>query len=86
MPPQKPKSPQADAFAAAQPESGEDFETSMQQLESIVAQMEGGELPLEDALQLFERGMVLSDHCRKSLERAELRLKTLIEASGEDRE
>src|ERR1700752_4789040 len=39
------------------------FEAGLQQLEAIVKEMESGELPLERALELFERGMKLSESC-----------------------
>ena len=45
--------------------------------------MEGGELPLERALDLFERGMKLSDTCRKQLEEAETRVELLTRRAGE---
>ena len=54
------------------------FETGLQQLELIVKEMESGELPLERALQLFEKGMQLSESCRKQLEEAETRIEILI--------
>jgi exodeoxyribonuclease VII small subunit len=59
------------------------FETGLQQLEAIVKEMEGGELPLERALELFERGMKLSDACRKQLEEAETRVEVLMKRAGE---
>jgi exodeoxyribonuclease VII small subunit len=40
--------------------------------------MESGELPLERALELFEKGMQLSESCRKQLEEAETRIEMLI--------
>lgn len=54
------------------------FEAGLQQLEAIVKEMESGELPLERALDLFERGMKLSEACRKQLEEAETRIEVLI--------
>jgi len=54
------------------------FETVLQQLELIVKEMEGGDLPLERALELFEKGMQLSETCRKQLEEAETRIELLI--------
>ena len=54
------------------------FEAGLQQLETIVKEMESGELPLERALELFERGMKLSDACRKQLEEAETRIEKLV--------
>jgi len=54
------------------------FETGLQQLELIVKEMESSELPLERALELFEKGMQLSQNCRKQLEEAETRIEILI--------
>ncbi len=59
------------------------FEAGLQQLETIVKEMESGELPLERALELFERGMKLSDACRKQLEDAETRVEVLMRRAGE---
>jgi len=54
------------------------FEAGLQELENIVREMESGELPLERALELFEKGMKLSESCRKQLEEAESRVEILI--------
>ncbi|HUA82359.1 MAG TPA: exodeoxyribonuclease VII small subunit [Bryobacteraceae bacterium] len=59
------------------------FEAGLQQLESIVKEMEAGDLPLERALELFERGMKLSETCRKQLEDAETRVEILMKRAGE---
>lgn len=59
------------------------FEEGLQQLETIVKEMESGELPLERALDLFERGMKLSEACRKQLEEAETRVEILTRRAGE---
>ena len=59
------------------------FEDGLQQLEAIVKDMESGDLPLERALELFEKGMNLSEACRKQLEEAETRVETLIKRAGE---
>ena len=59
------------------------FETGLQQLEAIVKEMETSDLPLERALELFEKGMKLSDTCRKQLEAAETRVEILIKRAGE---
>jgi len=64
-------------------ESPLSFEAGLQQLEAIVKEMEGGELPLERALELFERGMKLSEACRKQLEEAETRVEILMRRAGE---
>ena len=52
--------------AATQPV--ESFETCLDELEKVVKELEAGDLPLERSLELFERGMSLSDACRKQLE------------------
>jgi len=63
------------------------FEGAMKELENIVVRMERGELSLEESLTLFERGTALTRECRGALERAELRVKNLLEAgSGGDAE
>jgi exodeoxyribonuclease VII small subunit len=58
------------------------YETAMKELEDIVARMERGELKLEESLHLFERGMALTEQCRKMLESAELKVKNLLEKSS----
>jgi exodeoxyribonuclease VII small subunit len=58
------------------------FEASLDELEKIVKELEGGDLPLEKSLELFEKGMSLSDACRKQLEQAETRVEMLIRKDG----
>jgi exodeoxyribonuclease VII small subunit len=53
------------------------FETGLAELESVVKQLESGDLPLEKALELFEKGVQLSEACRKQLEEAETRVEIL---------
>jgi len=59
------------------------FEAGLQQLEAIVKEMEGTELPLERAVELYETGMKLSASCRKQLEEAETRVEILMKRAGE---
>ena len=54
------------------------FENGLQELDRIVKEMESSELPLERALELFEKGMRLSETCRKQLEAAETRIEMLV--------
>jgi exodeoxyribonuclease VII small subunit len=54
-----------------------DFESAIAELEQIVATLEEGELPLEKALQLYERGVQLSRYCHGRLEDAERRIEVL---------
>ena len=60
----------------------ETFESCLDELEKVVRELEGGDLPLERSLELFERGMSLSDACRKQLEEAETRVDMLIRREG----
>ena len=64
------------------PKPVETFETSLDELEQVVRELEGGDLPLERSLELFERGMALSDSCRQQLEAAETRVEMLIRKEG----
>lgn len=54
------------------------FEDCLQRLEQIVDQLEKGDIPLEQALALFEEGMKLSNDCRSELETAEGKVEILI--------
>jgi len=60
----------------------ESFEASLDELEKVVKQLEAGDLSLDVSLDLFERGMSLSDACRKQLEQAETRVEMLIRKEG----
>lgn len=54
------------------------FETCLDELEKVVKELEGGELPLERALELFQKGVELSTTCRRQLEEAETRVEMLV--------
>jgi len=54
-----------------------DFETSLDELETLVEQMESGDLTLEESLQAFERGVALTRSCQNALKSAELRVQKL---------
>jgi exodeoxyribonuclease VII small subunit len=54
------------------------FEDSLKKLESIVAQLEQGDLPLEESLKLFEEGVGLSAACKQELDAAEGKVQMLI--------
>jgi exodeoxyribonuclease VII small subunit len=71
-------------MAENQPDArpAECFEASLDELEKVVKELEAGELPLERSIELFERGMNLSDACRKQLEEAETRVEMLIRKEG----
>lgn len=61
---------------------GLSFEQAVAELEALVAEVEGGEVPLEKALAASERGAKLAAHCRSLLDRAESRLVELKESQG----
>ncbi len=58
------------------------FEGCLEELEKVVKELEAGDLPLERSLLLFEKGMGLSESCRKHLEEAETRVEMLIRKEG----
>jgi len=55
-----------------------DFEQALADLEAIVDQLEHGELPLEEALRQFERGVALARVCQESLKQAEQKVEILL--------
>lgn len=55
-----------------------DFETGMKRLQELVEKLERQDIPLEEAVNLFEEGMELSRKCAKILEAAEERVKVLM--------
>ncbi|AMJ75012.1 exodeoxyribonuclease VII small subunit [Alteromonas stellipolaris] len=59
------------------------FEETLTELDAIVNEMENGELPLNVALEKFERGIALSREGQKSLEQAEQKVKILLNEQGE---
>tara|TARA_A100001037_G_scaffold297272_3_gene319038 strand:- start:2368 stop:2604 length:237 start_codon:yes stop_codon:yes gene_type:complete len=56
-----------------------DFESALAELEDLVEQLESGELPLEESLKAFEKGIALTRHCQNALKAAELKVKALTE-------
>ena len=58
------------------------FEEGLDQLEKIVKQLEDGDLPLEKSLELFEKGVRLSEACRKQLQEAEGKVEILLKKQG----
>ncbi|MDX6444845.1 MAG: exodeoxyribonuclease small subunit [Blastocatellia bacterium] len=54
------------------------FETSLEELERIVRELEQGELTLEKSLELFEQGVKLSRDCQERLSQAERRIEILM--------
>lgn len=59
-------------------EQPKSFEASLEALEAIVHELEGGDLPLEKSLELFEDGIRLSRQCQERLNQAERRIEILL--------
>ena len=59
--------------------AGVKFEQAMARLEAIVAELEKGDLPLDESLKIFEEGIRLSKNCLKVLEEAERKIEVLVQ-------
>jgi exodeoxyribonuclease VII small subunit len=53
------------------------FEQAIHQLKEIVGRIEQGEIPLQDSLEQYEKGMALIKHCRDILQKAEKRIERI---------
>lgn len=58
------------------------FEQALAELERIVAQLESGQAPLEQSIELYERGARLKAHCETRLEAARLRVEKIVVGTG----
>jgi exodeoxyribonuclease VII small subunit len=58
------------------------FEQALAELEGIVAKLESGQAPLEQSIQMYERGALLKAHCEKRLEAARLRVEKIVMGQG----
>ncbi|HEX2548450.1 MAG TPA: exodeoxyribonuclease VII small subunit [Gammaproteobacteria bacterium] len=61
-----------------------DLETSLAEINSLVEQMERGELTLEQSLSHFERGITLIKHAQKILQTSEQKVQKLMKSQGEE--
>lgn len=66
-----------------QEQQGINFEDAMNQLEEIVSQLERGDVPLEQAIELFQKGMQLSQVCSQKLSQVERKIEMIVESDGE---
>ncbi len=55
------------------------FEEAMQELETIVTRLESGDVPLEQSMELYQRGMKLSVLCQKKLAEAEEKMNEMMQ-------
>ena len=60
-----------------------DFEQALAELESLVERLERGDLPLDEALKTFERGVELTRHCQTSLKAAQQKIEILLKRGGQ---
>ena len=60
-----------------------DFEKALAELESLVERLERGDVPLDEALRTFERGVALTRHCQARLQAAQQKVEILLKRSGE---
>lgn len=60
-----------------------DFELAMRDLEELVERLEQGDLPLEESLAAFERGVMLTRACQTALKEAEQKVEILLKKAGE---
>jgi exodeoxyribonuclease VII small subunit len=61
-----------------------DFERSLGELEELVAKLEQGDVPLEEALKTFERGVALTRQCQTALRAAQQKVEMLLTRNGEE--
>ena len=54
------------------------FEDALRALEEIVRKLEGGEVPLDDSITLYERGEALRRHCQARLDAAQARIEKIV--------
>ena len=60
-----------------------DFEQALVELESLVERLEHGDLPLDEALRTFERGVALTRHCQACLQAAQQKVEILLKRGGQ---
>jgi exodeoxyribonuclease VII small subunit len=60
------------------PVSQMSFEEALAELESVVARLEGGQVPLEESIRLYERGDALRKRCEEKLREAELKVEKIV--------
>lgn len=61
-----------------------DFEKSLNELEKIVEELQNGDISLDESIKLFEKGIELTNDCRKTLETARQKITSLTEEEQKD--
>jgi exodeoxyribonuclease VII small subunit len=62
---------------------GPEFEQALTELEGLVERLERGDMPLDEALKAFERGVALTRHCQSCLQAAQQKVEILLKRSGQ---
>ena len=73
----------AETIVSTKKAKSQDFEQALGELEAVVERLEHGELPLEEALRQFERGVELARTCPESLKQAEQKVEILLRKAPE---
>lgn len=60
-----------------------DFERALDELEKLVERLERGDLPLDEALKTFERGIELTRYCQSALKSAQQKVEILLQRNGQ---
>lgn len=58
------------------------YEEAVKRLEEIVKKLESGDIALQESMELFEEGVALARHCSRQLNKAEEKVKVLLESDG----
>ena len=61
-----------------------DFEKSLNELEKIVEELQNGDISLDESIKLYEKGMEITNDCRKTLETARQKITSLTEEEQKD--
>jgi exodeoxyribonuclease VII small subunit len=70
-------------MAASSSKKTPNFEEAFKELEAIAEKLEKGDMPLDESMKAFEKGMELAQYCSKILNEAETKLKKLVKKEGE---
>jgi exodeoxyribonuclease VII small subunit len=81
-PMQAKKGKTSESAAGSEPGRKPDFERSLGRLEEVVKRLEHANLPLDEAMTLFQEGIELAQQCQKQLEEAESRVEILLKSAG----
>jgi exodeoxyribonuclease VII small subunit len=72
----------AEADAGTSPDISEmTFEDALRALEAVVRRLESGDVPLDESIDLYERGEKLRSHCQARLDAAQARIEKIVQGS-----